>query len=132
MATVADVLRHQVRDLDWVLAGAGRWMPDIEAALATAAVVVSHAGQNAVADIAAVRTPAVLVPCPRPHAEQEHLARALAGLGLAPVVPAAEVGSADWAGLVRAVRDTPPAWERWCTDGAPDRAADIIEEVGRG
>ena len=43
--------------------------------LQRADVVVSHAGQNAVAEIAAARRPAVIVAQPRPHAEQESTAR---------------------------------------------------------
>ena len=40
-------------------------------------VVVTHAGQNALAEVAAARTPAVVVPQPRPHREQEVTAEAL-------------------------------------------------------
>lgn len=131
MRRVADAVRRQVPDLDWVMAGAGSWMPDIEASLATAAVVVSHAGQNAVADIAAVRAPAVVVACPRPHDEQEYLARVLGEMGIAPVVPADEVVRVDWSHLVLSVLGTAPAWEHWRTAGAPDRAADVIEAAAR-
>ena len=129
MAAVAEAVRRQVPDLDWVTAGAGTWMPDIEAALTTAAVVVSHAGQNAVADLAAARGPAVVVACPRPHEEQEHLARALERMGLVPTVSAGEVAAVEWSALVRSVRGTEPPWERWRTEGAVDRAADLIEET---
>ncbi|MGA8047377.1 MAG: glycosyltransferase [Dermatophilaceae bacterium] len=132
MRSAADALARRVPDLDWVMAGAGSWMPDIEAALATAAVVVSHAGQNAVADIAAVGAPAVVVPCPRPHGEQEYLATALSEMRLTPIVPADEVETVDWTHLVGSVIGTSPDWERWCTEGATERAADLIEETAGG
>ncbi|MEO5982389.1 MAG: glycosyltransferase [Pedococcus sp.] len=48
--------------------------PDLWDDLQRADVVVSHAGQNAVAEIAAARRPAVIVAQPRPHAEQESTA----------------------------------------------------------
>ncbi|MFC8762138.1 MULTISPECIES: glycosyltransferase [Streptomyces] len=48
-------------------------------------MVVTHAGQNAVAECAAARVPAVVVPQSRPHGEQHATAHALAEGGLATV-----------------------------------------------
>ena len=50
---------------------ANTWVSDPSAVLAAADVVVTHAGQNAVAETAAARRPAVIIPQPRPHDEQE-------------------------------------------------------------
>jgi hypothetical protein len=52
-------------------------------ALCRADVVVSHGGQNAVAEIAAARTPAVLVADERPFDEQRHTVGAIVGAGIA-------------------------------------------------
>ena len=63
-----------------VLGGAaGQWVDDPWPALCRADVVVTHGGMNAIADVAAARKPAVVVPQARPHGEQLATARALAG-----------------------------------------------------
>ena len=64
-----------------------RWVADPWPLLCAADVVVTHAGQNAIADVAAARRPAVIVPQPRPFDEQATTARALDAAGLAVVCP---------------------------------------------
>ena len=131
-AGVARRLRRDVPSLPWLEVGGAHWVDDIASTLSTAAVVVTHAGQNAVADVAAAGVPAVVVPSLRPHREQEHLAAELGQLGLAVAVPAAAGVDVPWARLVADARSAPPRWWMWRTAGALGRAADLVERVGRG
>ena len=92
------------------------WVDDVWSRLCKADVVVSHAGQNAVAEIAAARRPAVLVAERRPHDEQIHTARALAAAG---VVRLAD----SWEDVVAAMvgsRPDPALWELWAPPGAAE------------
>lgn len=125
-------LADQVPHMRWVQAGGRNWVDDVGALLARAKVVVSHGGQNAVADLAAIDVPAVVCPSPRPHAEQVHLGAELARLGYASVAHPDEGPPLDWAALVRDAMQRPSQWSRWGTESAPSRAADIIERVGHG
>lgn len=61
------------------------WLDDPWRALQGADVVVTHAGQNAVAEVAAARRAAVVLPQHRPHDEQRATGRALQAAGLAVV-----------------------------------------------
>ena len=56
----------------------GSWRDDPSAAIDAASVVVIQAGESAVADVAARRRPALIVPAPRPFDEQQTTGRALA------------------------------------------------------
>ncbi len=69
----------------WSLAGPGRQRGPqaLWRELCLADVVVTHAGQNAVAEVAAAGTPAVVVASPRPFEEQVHTSRALSRHGVA-------------------------------------------------
>jgi len=72
---------------EWTVLGppGRRWLADPWPLLCGTDVVVTHAGQNAIADVATARRPAVIVPQPRPHDEQATTAAALAATGLAVV-----------------------------------------------
>ena len=102
--------------------------------LRDADVVVTDAGQNAIAEIAACRTPAVVVPADRPHEEQATTASVLAGTDwpalVLPTFPERGLASAAGAGrgagrqalggLVR--RRVPPRGSPRCwTDPATGR-----------
>ena len=67
-------------DWRWHVLGADRstWVADPSAVLAGADVVVTHAGQNALAETAAARRPAVVLPQRRPHDEQQTTGAVLA------------------------------------------------------
>lgn len=118
---------------DWsleYLAGAGHWVDDPWSRLSTAEVVVSHCGQNAVAEIAASRRPAVLVPSARPFDEQWATARALRELDLPAVVLDGWPAPEDWPQvLARAARLDGADWARWNDGGGADRAATLIGAV---
>ena len=104
--------------------------------LQTVDVVIAHAGQNAIADIACHRVPAVVVPQRRPFHEQERMAQALAADGFAATCPLGASAQQIRAVVDRVVESahlpngTPHmAWDGWQTDGAAERAADVIEHA---
>lgn len=91
--------------------------------LQSAGIAVTAGGQNSVADLAATDTPAVILPQPRPFAEQKLGAKVLDGLAtVRNAFPAPE----EWPELLRR-RDT--NWARWQTEGAARRAAEAIAGV---
>jgi hypothetical protein len=116
----------------WVVLGrgTGRWEEDPWAVLCRADVVVTHAGQNAVAEVAAARKPAVIIPQSRPHGEQLATARALASAGLA-VIAGTWPAAADWPAVLHAaVSRGGNRWESWSSGTGARRAAGLIESVG--
>jgi len=97
--------------------------PDICAA----DVVITHAGQNCVADVAAARRPAIVIPQSRPFNEQCVTADTLRTHRLA-------VATSGWpdadtlrALMGRARASDPGRWDLWRTAGAAARAAQAIE-----
>lgn len=108
-----------------VLGGPAPWRDDVWAALCAADLVVSHAGQNAVAEVAAARRPAILVPEARPHLEQQRTVEALCQGG---IVRACGSWSEVTGELTRRTLD-PGQWARWAPTGAGQHAADVISEV---
>lgn len=115
---------------DWdVLGGSAGWTADPWPVLRSADVVVTHAGQNALAEVAASRTPAVVVPQDRPHGEQVATAALLERAGLATVRrrwPAPDA----WPSLLEATaaRDG-NGWALWCPGDGADRAARFVDGV---
>ena len=73
-------------------------------ALCRADVVITHAGLNSLAAVAAARKPAIVVPQARPHDEQLMTARALARTGLA-IVARRWPQAARWPGLLSAAAE---------------------------
>jgi hypothetical protein len=109
----------------WTILDGGAWVADPWPHLARADVVVSWAGQNAIADLAAAGAPAVVVPQERPFVEQRATAEALDRAGLAAVVPHWPTADA-WPALLARAEGLHPRWERWETAGAARRAAEVI------
>ncbi|MEH3154708.1 MAG: glycosyltransferase [Gordonia paraffinivorans] len=131
--TVDDVARWQDADPRFrfrpVGAVGGPWTADVWPVLTSAAVVVTHAGQNAVADVAVAARPAVIVPQTRPFAEQSRTAAALAGHGVAAVrdewpTPASIADAVD-----DALAHGSAGWVDLRTAGAARRAADVVAEI---
>ncbi len=119
-------------DWEWTAVGgpAGPWVADPWPLLCQADVVVTHGGLNAVAEVAAARKPAVIVPQARPHDEQQATGRALARAGLA-VVTATWPQAARWPGVLReAVESGGQRWAAWSPGTGADCAARAIESVG--
>ena len=115
----------------WRLAGAEHWMSrdQLWESLCSVDVVVTHAGQGAVADVAAARARAVVVADPRPFDEQHHTVEALRRLGLG--VPLETWPTPDrWPDLLeRACATDPDRWRRWSTGTGGAAAARVIEQV---
>jgi hypothetical protein len=118
----------------WTAAGlpGAPWVDDVPALLGGADVVVTHAGQNALAEVAACRRAAVVVPQARPHDEQVANARALAQAGLAVVAPSWPEPQ-EWPALLgKALANDPQAWRTWNDGlGARRAAARLDEAAGR-
>ncbi len=107
--------------------GGPTWVADPFAHLAQAAVVLTHAGQNAVAEVAAARVPAVVVAQDRPFDEQHATARALTADEW-PAVVADDGAGGGWADLVRRAGGLDGSrWQGWVDGGAAERFADLVE-----
>lgn len=104
--------------------------PDVVwAGLEDADVVVTHGGQNALAEVAAARRPAVVLPQDRPHDEQRHLAASLdAPVAVCPDWPV----PGAWPELLRRTAGLDPQrWSRWSDGRAADRFAAVVDDVAR-
>ncbi|HXH79100.1 glycosyltransferase [Nocardioides sp.] len=115
---------------DWtVLDGSpDTWVVDPSAVLADAHVVVTHAGQNAIAETATARRPAVVIPQARPHDEQLVTATVL-GSGW-PAVVCATWPATGWPDLLdRAGALDGQHWSRWCDGRAGVRFAELALRV---
>lgn len=121
----------QASGRNWTSLGAAAgatWSEDPWDALCSAELVVSWAGQNAVADLAAAGARAVVIPQDRPFEEQLSTARALDAWELA-LVPTAWPDAWDWPAVLERAARLEPDWSRWRVAGAAERAAEAIEAV---
>ncbi len=92
-------------------------------------VVVCHAGQNVLAEVAAARRPAVVIPEARPHDEQHHLVRALASLGLGHGLTGWPIAT-DWPQLLAHATPVAPAdWSRWSDGHGAERFGAILDQL---
>lgn len=110
----------------WTIADAGAWLDDPWEPLTSAEVVVTAAGQNAIADVAAAGARAIVVPRPRPFGEQHATGRLLEAEGLAVLAHPSE---RSWSTLLERASASRPDWSRWRVDGAAARAAATIARV---
>jgi UDP-N-acetylglucosamine:LPS N-acetylglucosamine transferase len=107
----------------------GRATPNPWPDICAADVIVTHAGQGCVADVAAAERPAIVLPQSRPFGEQYATGEALRRHRLA-VVIRTWPDSSGWRGLIMHARSTDPTrWRNWQTEGASARAAHSIEAV---
>ena len=125
-ADALEQLRAALPQYTWIALGASGWVDDPWPVLQTAAVVVTHAGQNAVADVALTDAAVIVIPQHRPFAEQHATAAALAHAGL--TVEVSEWPSADrWPGLLTGTLALDRSeWSRLQVRGAAARAAEVI------
>ncbi len=125
--------QEQTPGWDWSVLShtLGTWRADPAAVLAGADVVVLHPGQNSLAEVAALRVPAVVVPAPRPFQEQHVTAAALAqGWPAVVVDPVPDIG---WREVLHEARVLDgEGWADWCDGDAPERLAEIVESVMSG
>ena len=99
--------------------------------LCWADVVVTHGGQNAVAEVAAARRPAIVIAQDRPHGEQQATARTLEAAGLA-VALRSFPDPARWSELLAAARVIGGRqWARWAPPDAAARAAGFLDRTAR-
>ena len=126
---VVAAAREAVPNARWVtLSGADT--ETVAHTLRTSSLVFAHCGENALAEIAASRIPAVIVPEDRPHDEQHAMGRALAASRVPVVVVDTDLANIDWTAVVRdAAALDGDAWEFWCDGEAAARAAAIIRRV---
>ena len=121
--------RGQTPGWSWVVLGPGAgWVDDPWDVLCTADVVVTHAGQNAIAEVAAARVPAVVVPRSRPFREQEIMASVLATDVRFPATacPGGLPGD-GWGELLEATaRLDGDRWSAWNDGEGARRVADVI------
>jgi hypothetical protein len=127
-ATDLDRARAATPGWRWVERGPG-CPGDLWPELAAADVVVTHGGQNAVAEVASARRPAVVVAQPRPFEEQVATARAVDALGVA-------VGLDHWPAPERwpSLLETAAArggsgWARWTSGDGARSAAHHLEDL---
>ncbi len=101
----------------------GDWSADPWPVLSAAEVVVTHAGQNALAEVAAARRPAVVVAQERPFREQHRTTDALHRSGIAVGLPRWP-DAAAWPRLLEQARALGgQGWARWSPGDAARRAA---------
>jgi hypothetical protein len=114
----------------WTWVGGRGFAPDqVWQALSSSDVVVTHAGQNALAEVAASRRPAVVLPQPRPHEEQRYLAMAVAHAGLAQS-HGGWPEDAAWPELLEsALGDDAQQWRRWSDGHGAARMAGALDRL---
>ncbi len=118
---------HATPSWDWTSLSPRHWVEDPWPLLQGAGVVVSHCGQNAVAEIAAARRPAVLVPQERPFGEQRQMARVLRDLGMPAVVLDAWPEPHRWDRLLKEAAELDGAgWALWNDGRGAERFAALL------
>ena len=125
--------RSSTPDWDWtVLDGSpDTWVADPSSVLADADVVVTHAGQNAIAETAAARRPAIVIPQARPHDEQLVTGSVLQSGWPAVLCPSWP--QTDWPALLdRAAALDGEGWSRWCDGEAGERFAELALRLRGG
>lgn len=132
-ATAADVeaARLATPGWEWIHLDRvhGTWVGDPSRLLSSATAVISHAGQNAIAEIAAVRRPALLIPQDRPFDEQQTMAAALCAANLPVQVAQSWPAQSVWPSLLaRLARLDGTAWNRWNDGEGAVRAAAVLDE----
>jgi hypothetical protein len=126
---MVDATAAQLTEIDWKTLGlrGGPWTGDPWLDICAADVVVTHAGQNCVADVATASRPAIVLPQSRPFNEQYITADTLFKHGLA-LATSGWPDADAWRSLIRRAQVSDPSrWQEWHTAGAAVRAAGAIE-----
>jgi Glycosyltransferase family 28 C-terminal domain len=123
--------RAATLDWSWTVAGVGGRLDrgEVWSALCESDVVIAHAGQSAVAEVAAARRPAIIVAQQRPHDEQIDTAFTLQRAGIA-------IGLDRWppsAELPRLLGDAltldPSRWSTWSPGDGAQTAAGHLDRL---
>ncbi|WP_414938202.1 glycosyltransferase [Amycolatopsis sp. cmx-11-51] len=104
------------------------WVADPWPLLGDAGVVITHAGQNALAEVAAARRAAVVIPQPRPFGEQQATAAALIRARLGVVVPSWPEPR-RWSALLARAQARGGDWRKWSSGNGATQAAAMLREV---
>ncbi len=127
-----DEAARQTPGCQWTLRSAENPSPDLWADLLRSDVVVSHGGNNAVAEVAAARRPAVVVAQRRPFREQHHTAAALEDARVC-------VGlqdwprPQDWRGILdEALERGASGWASWNPLDGAEQAARHLDRLASG
>ncbi|WP_265442716.1 glycosyltransferase [Flexivirga meconopsidis] len=121
--TVPPRTGHQERPWRRKAIGPAEWCDDVPAAIASSQVVVCHAGQNLIAEVAAADRPAVVIPQHRPFGEQAATAAVLHHHGLARALLHEPT---DWEPIYEQAIAWPRDWTAWAPADAVDRALEVI------
>lgn len=125
-ADALEQLRTALPQYKWIALGSSAWVDDPWPVLQTAGVIVTHAGQNAIADVALTDAAVIVIPQRRPFDEQHATAAALARAGLTVEVTAWPAGDEWPALLAQTLALDRSAWSRLQVRGAAARAAEVI------
>lgn len=124
-----DAARAATPGWTWVERSPARPSPDLWRELHESEVVVTHGGQNAVADVAASRSPAIVVAQDRPFGEQRATVRAIDRLGVGVGVdrwPRPEA----WTGLLGRARGLGGArWGEWSSGHGAQAAGSLLDAL---
>ncbi|MET1074520.1 MAG: glycosyltransferase [Umezawaea sp.] len=104
------------------------WVDDPWPLLGEAGVVITHAGQNALAEVAAARRPAVVIPQPRPFDEQHATAEALVRSDLGVAVPAWPEPD-QWSAVLASAQSRGGDWSSWSHGDGAARAAAVLRDL---
>jgi len=126
----ADALRELAPGWRWtVLGGGAAWVDDPSPVLRSADVVVTNAGQGAIADVAAHRRPAVVIPAERPFDEQATTAAVLDRSDL-PALVLPSFPTAGWPAILgRAAALDGTRWRHWYDGHAAERFAEVVDRA---
>ena len=129
LRTAVDATAALIAEITWKTLGlrGGPRTSDPWPDICAADVVITHAGQSCVADVATARRPAIVLPQSRPFNEQHVTAETLRRHRLAVATGGWPDGRA-WRRFIGQARASDSSrWEQWQTTGAAARAAEAIE-----
>lgn len=121
--------RQQSPGWSWTLLGGPSWNADPFTVLSEAQVVLTHAGQNSIAETAAARRPAIVIPQTRPFQEQHVTAQALHDPAW-PTTVLEDLPSHGWRSVLEQTsRLDGSAWSQWCDGEAAGRFVRVLQDV---
>lgn len=122
--------RHRTLGWTWTVLGGDQWVADPFDVLLNSDVVITHGGQNAVAETAAARRPAIVLPQARPFDEQLAMGQALDD-DRWPAIVRHSLPQDSWSTLLeRARRLDGHSWQGWCDGHAAERFVAVLLEAG--